>query len=99
MLATVISKTPGTRIVADAGVKALSGERGLPSVKNKTGLKLNALHAEHALIEIADPAAPVRVGDKIEISVHYHDGTMQLHRRLYGIRDERVEQIFEIEHE
>ena len=99
VLATVISKTPGERIVVNAGVKALSGERGLPSVKDVAGLKLKALHAEHALIEIVDPAAPVEVGDKIEISVHYHDGTIQLHRRLHGIRNERVEEVFEIEHE
>lgn len=98
VLTTVISKTPRERIVVDAGVKALSGLRGLPSVKDIAGLKLKALHAEHAPIEIIDPAVNVEVGDKIEISVHYHDGTMQLHHRLYGIRNERVEQVFEIEH-
>jgi D-serine deaminase-like pyridoxal phosphate-dependent protein len=98
VFATVISKTPGERIVVDAGVKALSGERGLPSVKNFKELKLKALHAEHAPIEILDSAAKVEVGDKIEIAVHYHDGTMQLHHRMFGIRHERIEQVFEIEH-
>ena len=99
VLATVISKTAGERIVVDAGVKAISGERGLPSVKGQPGLKLKALHAEHALIEILDSAVAVEVGDKIEISVHYHDGTIQLHRRMYGVRDGTVEQVFTIEHE
>jgi len=99
VLATVISKTPGERIVADAGVKALSGERGLPAVKNCPGLKLKALHAEHAPIEILDPRVGVEVGDKIEIAVHYHDGTIQLHRKMYGIRHGEVERVFEIEHD
>jgi len=98
VLANIISKTAGERIVVDAGVKALSGERGLPSVKNIPGLKLKALHAEHAPIEIVDAHVPVAVGDKIEISVHYHDGTIQLHRRMYGIRGGQVERIFMIEH-
>ncbi|MGA2301533.1 MAG: alanine racemase [Candidatus Acidiferrum sp.] len=98
VLATVISKTPGERIVVDAGVKAISGERGLPSVKGISGLKLKALHAEHAPIEILDPAVPVEVGDKIEIAVHYHDGTINLHRRMYGIRNGAVERVFTIEH-
>lgn len=98
VLATVISKTPGERIVVDAGVKAISGERGLPSVKGISGLKLRALHAEHAPIELTDPAAPVEIGDKIEIAVHYHDGTINLHRRMYGIRNGVVERIFTIEH-
>jgi len=98
VLATVISKTPGERIVADAGVKALSGQRGLPAVKDFAGLRLRALHAEHAPIDIIEPAVSVEVGDKIEIAVHYHDGTIQLHRRMYGIRNGMVEKIFEIEH-
>jgi D-serine deaminase-like pyridoxal phosphate-dependent protein len=98
VLATIISKTPGQRIVADAGVKALNGQRGLPSVKGFPGFRLRALHAEHAPIDIVDARESVEVGDKIEISVHYHDGNMQLHRLMYGIRQGTVEKIFEIEH-
>jgi D-serine deaminase-like pyridoxal phosphate-dependent protein len=98
VLATVISKTPGERIVVDAGVKAISGERGLPSVKGLSGLKLKALHAEHAPIELTAPSAPVEVGHKIEIAVHYHDGTINLHRRMFGVRNGAVERIFNIEH-
>jgi D-serine deaminase-like pyridoxal phosphate-dependent protein len=98
VLATVISKTPGERIIVDSGVKALSGERGLPSVKSAPGLRLKALHAEHAVIEMLDPDVQVDIGDKIEVCVHYHDGTVQLHQRMYGIRDGMVEEVFDIEH-
>ncbi len=98
VLTTVISRTPGERIVVDAGVKAVSGERGLPHLKNLAGFELTALHAEHAPIAIIDPAVKVEVGDKIEISVHYHDGTMQLHHQLIGIRNNTIEKVFAIEH-
>jgi D-serine deaminase-like pyridoxal phosphate-dependent protein len=98
VLATVISKTPGERIVVDAGVKAVSGQRGLPTVKGYPGLNLKALHAEHAPIEIVDQALQIAVGDKIEVSVQYHDGTVQLHHRMFGMRNGRVERVFEIEH-
>lgn len=97
LLATVISSTAGERLVVDAGCKAISGERGLPSVKGVSGLKLKALHAEHAPIEICDPGVHVEVGDKIEIAVHYHDGTINLHRRMYAMRDGEVERVFTIE--
>lgn len=97
VLATVISKTPGDHVVVDAGCKVISGERGLPSVKGVDGLKLKALHAEHAPIEILDPSVKVEVGDKIEILVHYHDGTINLHERMYGIRNGEVERVFTIE--
>ena len=97
LLVTVISKTPGERLVVDAGCKAISGERGLPSVKGMAGLKLKALHAEHAPIAIEDPDVGVEVGDKIEIAVHYHDGTINLHKRMYGVRNGKVERVFTIE--
>jgi len=97
LLVTVISKTPGERVIVDAGVKALSGERGLPSVKAINGLRLKALHAEHGVIEIQDPSVAVEVGDKIELWVHYHDGTINLHRRAFGIRNGVVEEVFKIE--
>ena len=97
VLVTVISKTAGERLVVDAGCKVISGERGLPTVKGIAGLKLKALHAEHAPIEILDPALAIEVGDKIEIAVHYHDGTINLHKQMYGIRQGEVEHIFAIE--
>lgn len=98
VLATVISRTGNDRLVVDAGVKAISGERGLPSVAGFDGLKLKALHAEHAPIEILDEKLAPNVGEKVQIRVQYHDGTVHLHRQMYGIRDGRVEQIFQIEH-
>jgi len=85
------------RLVVDAGCKAISGERGLPSVKGIAGLKLKALHAEHAPIDILDAAVNVEIGDKIEIAVHYHDGTINLHRQMYGMRNGEVERVFTIE--
>ena len=97
VLATVISKTGAERLVVDAGCKVISGERGLPSVKGLPGLAVKALHAEHAPIEIQDPAVAVEVGDKIEMAVQYHDGTVNLHRRMYGIRNGEVERVFTIE--
>jgi D-serine deaminase-like pyridoxal phosphate-dependent protein len=98
VLSTVISKTRDERIVVDAGVKAISGERGLPSIDGMDGLRLRALHAEHAPIEILHASVAVKVGDKIRIPVQYHDGTVHLHRKMFGIRGGLVEQIFQIEH-
>lgn len=97
VLATVISKTPEKRLVVDAGVKAISGERGLPSVKGQPRLRVKALHAEHAPIEILEGDVPVEVGDTLELLVHYHDGTINLHDRMFGVRNGRVEEVFAIE--
>lgn len=98
VLSTVISKTGRQRIVLDAGVKAISGERGLCAVKGDDAMRVTALHAEHALVDIGGSASPIGVGDKLELAVQYHDGTVHLHRRMYGVRAGAVEEVFAIEH-
>jgi D-serine deaminase-like pyridoxal phosphate-dependent protein len=98
ILATVISSTPGERIVVDAGFRAMSGENGLPSIKGNNGLRAKALHIEHTIIEIADHGVAVNVGDKIEIWVRFLDQTLGLHDHVYGIRKGEVEEILKIEH-
>src|SRR5262249_11377083 len=69
VLATVISKTANERIVVDAGLKAISAERGLPVLKDMPGARLRKLSAEHGTIDILDPSLSVKVGDRIEIWV------------------------------
>jgi D-serine deaminase-like pyridoxal phosphate-dependent protein len=99
VLSTVVSKRDAQNAVIDCGVKAMSGERGLPTVKNLPGAKIVALHAEHAPLAL-DPAASaaLEVGARIEIWVEYSDATVNLHSRMYGVRNGQVEEIFQIEH-
>jgi len=97
VIATVVSKHDG-RLVVDAGAKAMSGFRGLPSVKGIQGLELKAMHAEHSLIEIVNAAVSIEVGDKIEIWVEYVDATISRHCQMYGVRAGNVEEVFKIEH-
>jgi len=96
VLTTPISKTAGERIVADAGMKTLGAARGLPSLKGDARLHLRTLHAEHALIDLLDPSAPVDVGDKIEFRVHHLDSTLPLHDRMWGMRNGEVESVLTI---
>jgi D-serine deaminase-like pyridoxal phosphate-dependent protein len=97
VLATVISRPDPRRAVLDCGVKALSGERGLSVLKGIEGVEIKALHAVHAPLEIHDPDICLEVGQKIEVWVQYHDGTVNLHDRMYGVRNGTVEEIFHIE--
>lgn len=98
VLATVISKQDGDHLVLDAGMKAISSEKGLPTIKDAEGLRLTALHAEHAVVQIMDSSTPLEVGDKAELWVAYSDATLHLHRHMYGIRGETVEEVFKIEY-
>ncbi|MGH9612045.1 MAG: DSD1 family PLP-dependent enzyme, partial [Bryobacteraceae bacterium] len=62
------------------------------------GVEIRALHAEHGLLEIRNPDARLDVGRKIELWVHYSDATVNLHNRIYGVRNGEVEDVFTIEH-
>ena len=96
VLATVISKTPGKRVVADAGTKAINTENGPPQVKGIPGLRTKALHVEHALLEIEDASVSLEVGDTIEIWVNDLEPTLSLHSCIYGVRNGEVEEVFKI---
>ncbi len=97
ILATVISKTPGERIVVDAGFRAMSGEHGLPLVKGAPGLRTKALNIEHSILEITDSTLPIEVGEKVEIWVRFLDQTLGLHDHLFAVRNGEVEEMLKIE--
>ena len=99
VLATVVSMTGSQHAVIDCGVKAMSGERGLTTIKDMPDVRLTALHAEHGLLEIpANCTTPLKVGQKIELWVNYSDATINLHSSLYGVRHGQLEEVFRIEH-
>ena len=93
MLGAAISRTENERLIVDVGLKAISSERGMLILKNPAGARLRKLNAEHAVVDITDPRLTVDVGDRIGIWSHYSDGTVNSHRRMYGVRDGQVEEI------
>lgn len=97
VLGTVISKTEGERVVVDAGLKSISGEHGLPVVKGREVLRLRKLNAEHGIIDLLDSSVPVDVGDLMELWVQYSDATVNLHERIYGVRDGKVEEVLRLQ--
>jgi D-serine deaminase-like pyridoxal phosphate-dependent protein len=97
VLGTVISKTEGELVVVDAGLKSISGEHGTPVVKSHNGMRLRKLNAEHGIIDILDSSVSIEVGDTLEIWVHYSDATVNLHDRMYGIRNGEVDEVLKLQ--
>ena len=97
VLGTVISRTGNERLILDIGLKEISGERGLPCLKNTKDAHLRKLNAEHAIVDIVDPNFPAQVGDQLEVWAHYSDATVNLHCQMFGMRDGQVEEIFVVE--
>ncbi|HEX8966963.1 MAG TPA: DSD1 family PLP-dependent enzyme [Chloroflexota bacterium] len=96
VLATVTSRPVPTRIICDAGKKSMSSDAAMPRPLIETPLTRMALSAEHTIVELAEPDARLKVGDRIQFIVGYSDTTTMLHDELYGVRDGRVEAVWPI---
>jgi D-serine deaminase-like pyridoxal phosphate-dependent protein len=96
ILTTIVSHPAPDRAYMDAGRKTTFGAFSLPEVKDLQGLKVTALSAEHGYLEIGEDRNPVKIGDKIELISGYSDMTVFLHNHLFGIRNDRVEAVWEI---
>lgn len=93
VLAQVISTAPG-RAVVDAGLKAMSGESGVPLVWGHPGLVCTGLSDEHATI--ADPDGRLRLGDRIRLVPGHCDPTCNLHDWMVATRGGMVQALWPV---
>jgi D-serine deaminase-like pyridoxal phosphate-dependent protein len=96
IVTTVSSRPNPTRIVCDAGKKAMSGDTAMPEPLGIAGVKSVRLSAEHVTIELEAPNTALRVGDPLEFVVGYTDTTVHLHETMYGVRRGRVEEVWPV---
>ena len=96
ILTTVISRPKPDRIVVDVGLKTATRDFGLPEVKDSAGLKMLYLSEEHGKIEVVDERVDLKRGDQLELIPNHCCTTVNLHDRFYGIRDGKVEAVWEI---
>ncbi len=96
ILTTVTSRPTPTRIVVDAGRKSMSGDAAMPAPRGLPPVSLVKLSAEHTKIELEEPNAAPKIGDKIEFIVGYSDTTVHLHEEIVGVRDGRIASIWRV---
>jgi len=95
LLATVTSRPTGTRVIIDAGKKAMSSDAAVPMPLGVNATKVG-LSAEHGTIELAEPSDLPRIGDKLELIVGYGDTTVHLHEEIVAVRNGRIEAIWRV---
>jgi D-serine deaminase-like pyridoxal phosphate-dependent protein len=96
LLATVTSRPAPTRIILDAGRKAMSGDAAIPRPLNVPPVKDVWLSAEHARLELEAPSDTPRVGDKVEFVLGYTDTTVHLHEEIMALRKGQVEAVWKV---
>ena len=97
VLATVTSRPTPTRIVCDAGKKAMSVDAALPQPRDVPGVGAVRLSAEHGILTLDEPCDAPAVGDAIEFIVGYSDTTVCLHDTIAAVRDGVVEAVWSLD--
>jgi D-serine deaminase-like pyridoxal phosphate-dependent protein len=83
---TTVLHRRGTRVVLDAGLKALSAEYGMPAAV-EPGLVVQSLSDEHATAAVPEGCA-LQVGDTTLLIPAHVDPTVNLHPWLHAIGDD-----------
>jgi D-serine deaminase-like pyridoxal phosphate-dependent protein len=89
---TVISRPSPTRVILDAGWKAMAQFPTLPQPMGLDDVKDIRLSAEHARIDLHAPSERPQRGERVQCIVGYSDSTVFLHDVLYAMRNGLVEQ-------
>ncbi len=95
VLATVVSAPAADRAVVDAGSKTLSSDPLRPRAGGHGWLlgrrsRIERLSEEHGVLRV-EPGETFRVGERVRILPNHACVVSNLHDRVYGIRDGRVE--------
>ena len=93
--ATVLSRPRPEQCAADAGLKAMASDHGVPAVKGVDGANVLFLSDEHATIALP-AASTIRPGDRIELLPPHIDPTINLHDVLYAVEGDDVVEIWPI---
>lgn len=98
VLATVVSTAVPGQAVVDAGSKALSsdpiratGHDGFGELLDRSEVTVSRLSEEHGILDLSRTEWRPRVGERVRIVPNHVCVSVNLQRRLYGMRGDRIE--------
>jgi D-serine deaminase-like pyridoxal phosphate-dependent protein len=100
--ATVISRPADDRAVVDAGTKTLSSDgpwepgRGFGYLASDPTTRVVSLWEEHGVLQLGAGSRAIRVGDRVSIVPNHVCSAINLHDRLVGVHDDRVEAVWKV---
>ena len=96
VLTTVISTPRPGVAIADAGQKAVSTLRGLPEVEGFPGVTVESMDPDHVILHL-DSGVQLTPGDQITLIPSQQDATVSRWDRFIGVRDGKVETVWDIQ--
>lgn len=104
VLVTVVSTAVPGRAVIDGGSKTFSYDRfqggdgsGYGIVKEDPAAALERFSEEHGHLNIQRSERRYRIGDRLSIIPNHVCTTVNMHDEIYGVRGERVEEVWRVE--
>jgi D-serine deaminase-like pyridoxal phosphate-dependent protein len=96
VVATVVS-VAADRAMVDAGLKAFSTDKPFPpEAVERPGVSYGFAGDEHGRLTLTDPSRPPRLGERIEFFPPHCDPTVNLYDRIWVMRGEKVDAVWEI---
>jgi D-serine deaminase-like pyridoxal phosphate-dependent protein len=97
VIATVVNNRFPNQLTTDAGSKALTLNTPTAGVIGEPGMSYNAGSDEFGVIHwTASPSRAYEIGEKLELIVPHCDPVVNEYNQMYGIRDGKVETIWDI---
>lgn len=103
ILATIVSTAVEGQIIIDGGSKTFSSDRmsdgsaGFGRVAGAEGAVFDRMNEEHGYISLDGVRRDFRVGDRVSVIPNHICVAMNLHEKVYGIRNGIVEEIWQVE--
>lgn len=95
VMGTVVSRPSDHLAIGDVSVEAIGAPGDMPTVEGSDGVRVQAMSLEGTILESNGPM-PLRVGDRYTLLTHQQDMTMNRWDQYVGVRDGRVEAVFEV---
>jgi D-serine deaminase-like pyridoxal phosphate-dependent protein len=99
---TVISRPADDRAVVDAGSKTLSTDgpwepgRGFGYLASDSSTRVVSVWEEHGVLGLGENSRGLRIGDRVSIVPNHVCTAINLHDRLVGVHEDRIEAVWKI---
>lgn len=104
IMATVVSTARPGHMIVDGGSKTFSSDRLVGSSEASFGRMVEApeavfhnMNEEHGYVDIRRAGRDFSIGGRVHIIPNHVCVAVNLHERVYGVRNENVEQIWKVE--
>ena len=98
VIVTVVSAPTADRVIIDGGSKTFTNDGAFPMghIREYPDAQITQMHEEHGFVDVSRCTRKPRIGERLTVIPNHACGTTNLHDRLYGLRGDRVEVVWEI---